>query len=129
MKWWTQYQWLGTKWFLDSIALGQVTPGPILITATFVGYKVASLLSAFMATMGVFYLSFFILILLVPYHDRLRGVEKVRMMKQGVLASFIGMLALVLYNLSQLIPIPLPIRYKRYFSQPYFLIDISKYMA
>ena len=93
-----QYQWLGTKEFLDGIALGQVTPGPILITATFVGYKVANLLGAFMATLGVFFPSFFILVLLIPYHDRLRGVEKVRMMEQGILGSFIGMLALVLYN-------------------------------
>ncbi len=93
-----RFQWLSTKEFLDGIALGQVTPGPILITATFVGYKVASLLGAFMATLGIFFPSFFILVLLIPYHDRLRGVEKVRMMEQGVLGSFIGMLALVLFN-------------------------------
>ena len=93
-----RFQWLSTKEFLDGIALGQVTPGPILITATFVGYKVANLLGAFMATLGVFFPSFFILVLLIPYHDRLRGVEKVRMMEQSVLGSFIGMLALVLYN-------------------------------
>jgi chromate transporter len=93
-----RFQWLSTKEFLDGIALGQVTPGPILITATFVGYKVSSVLGAFMATLGVFFPSFFILVLLIPYHDRLRGVEKVRMMEQGVLGSFIGMLALVLYN-------------------------------
>jgi chromate transporter len=93
-----RFHWLSTKEFLDGIALGQVTPGPILITATFVGYKVSSLLGAFMATLGIFFPSFFILVLLIPYHDRLRGVEKVRMMEQGVLGSFIGMLALVLYN-------------------------------
>jgi len=93
-----RFQWLSTKEFLDGIALGQVTPGPILITATFVGYKVSNLLGAIMATLGMFFPSFFILVLLVPYHDRLRGIEKVRMMEQGVLGSFIGMLALVLYN-------------------------------
>lgn len=93
-----RFHWLSTKEFLDGIALGQVTPGPIMITATFVGYKVSNLLGASMATLGVFFPSFFILVLLIPYHDRLRGVEKVRMMEQGVLGSFIGMLALVLYN-------------------------------
>jgi len=103
-----RFHWLSTKEFLDGIALGQVTPGPILITATFVGYKVASLLGAFMATIGVFFPSFFILVLLIPYHDRLRGVDKVRMMEQGVLGSFIGMLALVLYNFgtTSLVDIP-----------------------
>ncbi len=89
---------LSTKEFLDGIALGQVTPGPILITATFVGYKVANFLGAFMATLGMFAPSFFILILLIPHHDRLQGVDKVKMMEQGVLSAFIGMLAVVLYN-------------------------------
>jgi chromate transporter len=93
-----RFHWLSTKEFLDGIALGQVTPGPILITATFIGYKVSNVLGAFMATLGIFFPSFFILVLLIPYHDRLRGVEKVRMMEQGVLGSFIGMLGLVLYN-------------------------------
>ena len=61
-----------------------------------------------MATVGVFFPSFFILVLLIPYHDRLRGVEKVRMMEQGILGSFIGMLALVLYNFgsTSLVDIP-----------------------
>ena len=93
-----RFHWLSTKEFLDGIALGQVTPGPILITATFVGYKVSNVLGATMATLGIFFPSFFILILLIPYHDRLKGVEEVQMMEQGVLGSFIGMLALVLYN-------------------------------
>jgi len=103
-----RFHWLSTKEFLDGIALGQVTPGPILITATFVGYKVSSLLGAFMATLGIFFPSFFILVLLIPYHDRLRGVEKVRMMEQGVLGSFIGMLALVLYNFGKTSLVDLP---------------------
>jgi chromate transporter len=93
-----RFQWLSTKEFLDGIALGQVTPGPILITATFIGYKVSNVLGATMATLGVFFPSFFILILLIPYHDRLKGVEKVRMMEQAILGSFIGMICLVLYN-------------------------------
>lgn len=90
--------WLATKEFLDGIALGQVTPGPVLITATFVGYKISGLLGAFMATLGAFFPSFFILILLIPYHYRLGQVEKVRFMEQGVLGSFVGILALVLFN-------------------------------
>lgn len=100
--------WLSTKEFLDGIALGQVTPGPILITATFVGYKVSNFLGASIATLGVFFPSFFILVLLIPYHDRLKGVEKVRMMEQGILGSFIGMLALVLYNFGRASLVDIP---------------------
>jgi len=100
--------WVDTKEFLDGIALGQVTPGPVLITATFIGYKVSNLLGATMATLGAFFPSFFILVLLIPYHDRLRGVDKVRMMEQGVLGSFIGMLALVLYNFGRTSLVDIP---------------------
>ena len=100
--------WVGTKEFLDGIALGQVTPGPVLITATFIGYKVSNLLGATMATLGAFFPSFFILVLLIPYHDRLRGVDKVRMMEQGILGSFIGMLALVLYNFGRTSLVDIP---------------------
>ncbi len=103
-----RFHWLSTKEFLDGIALGQVTPGPILITATFVGYKASNFFGAFMATLGIFFPSFFILILLIPYHDRLKGVEKVRMMEQGILGSFIGMLVLVLYNFGRTSLIDIP---------------------
>jgi chromate transporter len=103
-----RFQWLTTKEFLDGIALGQVTPGPILITATFIGYKVSNVFGATMATLGIFFPSFFILVLLIPYHDRLRGVEKVRMMEQGVLGSFIGMMGLVLYNFGKASLVDIP---------------------
>jgi chromate transporter len=69
-----------------------------MITATFIGYKLSGLLGAFMATVGIFSPSFFILILLIPYYDRLKGVEIVRTIERGILGSFIGMLGLVLYN-------------------------------
>ncbi len=101
-------RWLTTKEFLDGILMGQVTPGPILITSTFVGYKVSGLLGALMATIGVFFPSFFILVLLVPYHDRLRSMKTVRMIEQGILGSFIGMLGLVLYNFGRAAFVDIP---------------------
>ena len=61
-----------------------------------------------MATFGIFFPSFFILVLLIPYHDRLKGVEKVQMMEQGILGSFIGMLALVLYNFGRTSLVDIP---------------------
>ena len=88
--------------------MGQVTPGPILITSTFLGYKVSGFLGAFMATVGVFFPSFFILILLVPYHDRLRGMKTIRVIEQGILGSFIGMLGLVLYNFGRVSFVDIP---------------------
>jgi chromate transporter len=92
------FHWLTTKEFLDGIALGQITPGPIMITATFIGYKLSGFFGAFVATIGIFSSSFFILMLLIPHYDRLRQVKIVKTMEQGILGSFIGMLGLVLYN-------------------------------
>jgi chromate transporter len=103
-----RFQWLSTKEFLDGIALGQITPGPIMITATFIGYKLSGLLGALMATVGIFSPSFFILILLIPYYDRLKGVEIVRTIERGILGSFIGMLGLILYNFGRAAFVDIP---------------------
>jgi chromate transporter len=49
-----ELHWLGPKEFADAIALGQITPGPVAITATFIGYRVAGLLGAITATVAIF---------------------------------------------------------------------------
>jgi chromate transporter len=102
------FHWLTTKEFLDGIALGQITPGPIMITATFIGYKLSGFLGAFVATVGIFSSSFFILMLLIPHYDRLRRVKIVKTMEQGLLGSFIGMLGLVLYNFGRAAFVDIP---------------------
>ena len=48
------YGWVTNKEFIDGIAIGQITPGPILISATFIGYKMAGVLGAIAATIGIF---------------------------------------------------------------------------
>jgi len=58
--------WLTTREFIDGIALGQVTPGPIVITATFVGFRVGGLLGAVTSTAAVFLPSFLILMATLP---------------------------------------------------------------
>jgi chromate transporter len=102
------FQWLSTKEFLDGIALGQITPGPIMITATFIGYKLSGFLGALMATIASFSPSFFILIFLIPYYDKLKGIEIVRTIERGILGSFIGMLGLVLYNFGKTAFVDIP---------------------
>jgi chromate transporter len=93
-----RFQWVSTKEFLDGIAMGQLTPGPIMITATFLGYKLSGFLGAAMATLAIFSPAFFIVTLLIPHYDRLKGLKTVRIMEQGILAAFVGMLGLVLSN-------------------------------
>ena len=93
-----RFDWFTTKELLDGIAMGQVTPGPIMITAAFLGYKLSGFWGAFAATLAIFSPAFFILSLTVPYYDRLRGFSTIRMAEQGVLASFVGMIGIVLLN-------------------------------
>jgi len=84
--------WMSTRTFMDGIAMGQVTPGPIVITATFVGYHVAGILGAVVATVSVFFPSFVILVLIVPRFDRLKQNPRFQMVMRGILASFVGLL-------------------------------------
>jgi len=87
--------WLDAPTFLDGIALGQVTPGPIVITATFVGYHIAGFLGALVSTVAIFTPSLVVLVAAVPYADGLRQSPFFRRALQGVLASFVGLLLAV----------------------------------
>jgi chromate transporter len=87
--------WIDARTFLDGIALGQVTPGPIVITATFVGYQIAGLPGAIAATLGIFTPSLVILLAAVPFLDKLRHSPPFRRAIRGVLASFVGLLGSV----------------------------------
>jgi chromate transporter len=93
--------WLTTREFIDGIALGQVTPGPIVITATFVGYRVGGLLGAVTCTTAVFLPSFLILMATLPRYDRIKTLRPVRWMTRGVLAAFIALLVSVLLQFGQ----------------------------
>jgi chromate transporter len=90
--------WLDSKTFMDGIALGQVTPGPIVITATFVGYQVAGLAGAVVGTLSIFTPSFLMVLATVPYFDRLGHSVLFRRALRGVLVSFVGLLAAVAVN-------------------------------
>jgi chromate transporter len=93
-----RFGWVTTREFIDGIALGQVTPGPIVITATFVGYKVGGLLGALLGTIAVFFPSFVVLTALVPHYDRIKRSRPIQVMVRGILAAFLGMLLLVAYH-------------------------------
>jgi chromate transporter len=84
--------WLDSKTFMEGIALGQVTPCPIVITATFVGYLLYGLTGAIVATVSIFGPSFLILITVSPYFDRLKSSPYFVKATKGILASFAGLL-------------------------------------
>jgi chromate transporter len=84
--------WMDAQTFLNGIALGQITPGPIVITATFVGYMLYGLLGAIVATVSVFLPSFLMVIGVTPYFDRLRRSAYFTRAISAVLCSFVGLL-------------------------------------
>jgi chromate transporter len=84
--------WMDGPTFLNGIVLGQFTPGPIVITATFVGYLVRGFLGALIATVGIFLPSFLILIGVAPWFDRLRSTPWFARAIGGILCSFVGLL-------------------------------------
>lgn len=84
--------WMSSRTFMDGIALGQITPGPIVITSTFVGYLLRGLLGATLATIAIFTPSFLILTLVAPVFDRLKSSRYFGGITQGILASFVGLL-------------------------------------
>ena len=93
-----RFGWVSTREFIDGIALGQITPGPIVITATFVSYKAGGILGALLGTIAVFFPSFIIVTALAPYYDRIKQARAIQRMVRGILAAFLGMLLLVAYH-------------------------------
>lgn len=87
--------WIDSKTFMNGIVLGQVTPGPIVITATFIGYLLGGPLGGVIATIGIFLPSFMVLVGIFPYFDRLRTSSSFNKVIGGVLCSFVGLLLAV----------------------------------
>lgn len=85
--------WLSEKTFLDGIALGQITPGPIVITAAFVGFAIKGLLGAMVATIGIFSPSILMLVWAVPHCDRLLGSKYFQRAMRASLATLDGLMA------------------------------------
>jgi chromate transporter len=97
-------EWMDSKTFMDGIALGQVTPGPIVITATFVGYLVYGITGALVATIAIFTPSFVIMIAVAPFFDRMKNSIYFMKAIDGIIASFVGLLLYVCIKFAMGIP-------------------------
>jgi chromate transporter len=93
------HHWMSLSQFADGIALGQITPGPFLITATFIGYKLAGFWGGLLATFAIFSPSFAMTLGFTEVFARIRNLKAVRGALAGVMASFVGLLAVVLLQL------------------------------
>ncbi len=96
--------WMDSTTFMDGIALGQVTPGPIVITSTFVGYLTQGIVGAFVATISIFAPSFLMVIAITPIMDRLRNSIYFHGATKGILTSFVGLLFFVTIKFASGVP-------------------------
>jgi len=93
--------WLTVGDFGVAIGLGHATPGPVLISATFVGYMVAGFLGALVATFAIFAPSFVMTLVAAELFGLIRHLGAVRGAMQGVMTVFVGLLANVVLSLGQ----------------------------
>ena len=96
-----QHQWLTQQQLLDAVAIGQFTPGPVLTTATFIGYVLAGPTGALVATLGIFGPSFLFVLATNPLIPRLRQSAIAGAFLDAVNASAIGLMAAVTVELAR----------------------------
>lgn len=96
-----RWHWLTQSQLLDAIAAGQVTPGPVFTTATFVGYLLAGAPGAIVATAGIFLPAFLYVGLTGPLVERLRSAPAAAAFLDGVNAASLGVMAVVMVDLGQ----------------------------
>ena len=95
-----QLQWLTPQEFIDGLALGQLTPGPILMVAAYVGYKAAGLAGAVVGAVAAFLPSFVMMLAIMPAFDRARQLRWTRAALRGIAPAGIGVLAVSLVRLA-----------------------------
>ena len=89
----TEHRWLTERQFLDAIAVAMLTPGPVVITAAFIGFLVAGVPGAVAGTVGVFLPAFVLAVILLPVLDRWAGNPLVTGFMRGVTSAAAGAIA------------------------------------
>ena len=121
------YGWLTSQQLLDAIAVGQFTPGPILSTATFIGYLILGIPGAIVATLGIFLPSFFFVVISHPFIAKIRQSKWASAFLDAVNASSVALIAVFTWKLAQASLFPLSGGFSGNFSA--FFIAISASIA
>ncbi|NES95593.1 MAG: chromate efflux transporter [Desertifilum sp. SIO1I2] len=96
-----EFHWLTASEFIDGVAIGEFTPGPVVIASAFVGYKVAGVLGALVAAIAIFTPSFAFIVLAAPFLLRIRQNPKIRHFLKGVTPAVLGAIAAAAIPLAQ----------------------------
>jgi chromate transporter len=94
-----RFGWLTDQQLIDAIAIGQVTPGPVFTTATFIGYVLGGIPGALLATLGIFLPSFIFVAISNPLIPRIRDSAWVSGLLDGVNVASLGLMAAVTWQL------------------------------
>jgi chromate transporter len=103
-----EFHWLTERQFVDAVAVAMITPGPVVITAGFVGYLVAGPVGATLAALAVFVPPYLIVIFSAPYYRRFAKNPQVKAFVQGVTAAAVGAIAGAAFILGRRSLIDLP---------------------
>lgn len=95
-----QFQWLTPQQFLDGLALGQLTPGPVLMLTAYVGYRVAGLAGAALGAVASFLPSFLLMLVVLPMLDRVRRLRWIHAAMRGVEPAVSGVFAVSLIRMA-----------------------------
>jgi len=93
--------WLTDQQLLDAVAVGQVTPGPVFTTATFIGYVLGGIPGAALATLGIFLPSFVFVALSHPLVPKIRASRRAGAFLDGVNVAALGLMAAVTSQLGR----------------------------
>ena len=94
-----QLHWLTQQQFLDGLALGQLTPGPILMLAAFVGYQSAGVAGALAGAGAIFLPAFLLMLSILPMYERIKRVTWMKAALKGISPAVIGMIAVAMLQM------------------------------
>jgi chromate transporter len=95
-----RYQWLSAEEFVAGLALGQVTPGPIIMVAAYVGYKLAGVAGAAVAAGAIFLPSFILMLTILPFFEKVSALRWTKAAMKGIGPAVIGVLGLALLQMA-----------------------------
>lgn len=96
----TELQWLTPQEFLDGLALGQLTPGPLLMLAAYVGYKLQGVAGAIVGAMAIFAPAFILMLSLMPVLSRVREIAWIKAAMKAIGAAVIGVITVSLVQIA-----------------------------
>jgi chromate transporter len=94
------YHWLTQQEFIDGLALGQFSPGPILMVSAYIGYKLAGIMGAIVAAIGIFLPSFILMLSILPVFERARKVVWAKAALKAIAPAVIGVLTVSLFHMA-----------------------------